>query len=120
MKFAPEAIRVSHASGDVFQLSQKKYKFAYWRMLAVKKNPGKGVKDSHTQIMKLQLLLGPALVVAIAADLMLRTGGLFTAVAAGAFLLSTVPFAVRALRKDPVVGLPSPLLLAARVRVPSS
>jgi len=115
MKFAPEAI-VYHTHPATFSsYLKKKYKFAYWRMLAVKKNPGKGVKDSHTpQVMKLQLLLGPALVVAIAADLMLRTGGLFTAVAAGAFLLSTVPFAVRALRKDPVVGLPSPLLLAAR------
>jgi hypothetical protein len=31
-----------------------------------------------------------------------------------AFLISTLPFALRAVRKDPIVGILSPALLAAR------
>lgn len=115
MVFVPEAI-VYHTHPATFSTYlKKKYKFAYWRVLAVRKNPGKGVKDSHTpQIMKLQLLLAPALVAAVAFDLIARPVVPATAVVLGAFLLSTIPFALRALRKDPVVGLLSPVLLAAR------
>ena len=57
MKFAPQAM-VYHTHPDTLsKYLKKKYKFAFWRVLAVRKNPGKGIKDSHTpQIMKLQLL----------------------------------------------------------------
>ena len=71
MKFVPAAI-VYHTHPDTFaRYLKKKYKFAFWRVLAVRKNPSKGVKDSHTpQIMKLQLLFAPALLLAVA----LRSG----------------------------------------------
>jgi GT2 family glycosyltransferase len=115
MKFAPEAI-VYHMHPATFSsYLKKKYKFAYWRMLAVKKNPGKGMKDSHTpQIMKLQLLFGPILIAAAIFDLAFGPKVPVSALVAGAFLLSTIPFALRALKKDPVVGILSPVLLAAR------
>src|SRR5258707_2277523 len=73
MKFVPAAI-VSHTHPDTLsRYLKKKYKFAFWRMLAVRKNPGKGVKDSHTpQIMKLQLLFAPALLLAVIFDLAAR------------------------------------------------
>src|SRR5882757_11067209 len=72
MKFVPAAI-VYHTHPDtLLRYLKKKYKFAFWRMLAVRKNPRKGVKDSHTpQVMKLQLLFVPALVVAVVLDLIL-------------------------------------------------
>ncbi len=115
MIFISEAI-VYHTHPATFSsYLKKKYKFAFWRMLAVKKNPGKGVKDSHTpQVMKLQLLFAPALVAAIVFDLILRPRISASAIVVGAFFLSTVPFALRALKKDPAVGILSPLLLAAR------
>ena len=58
MKFAPAAI-VYHTHPDTLsRYLKKKYKFAFWRVLAVRKNPSKAVKDSHTpQLMKLQLLI---------------------------------------------------------------
>ena len=73
MKFVPAAI-VYHTHPDTLsRYLKKKYKFAFWRVLAVRKNPSKGVKDSHTpQIMKLQLLFAPALLLAVAFDLMVR------------------------------------------------
>jgi GT2 family glycosyltransferase len=115
MKFAPAAI-VYHTHPDrLIQYLKKKYKFAFWRVLAVRKNPSKGLKDSHTpQMMKLQLLFAPALLLAVAFDLAMRPAVPVSALVLVAFLLSTLPFAARAIRKDPVVGLLSPLILAAR------
>jgi cellulose synthase/poly-beta-1,6-N-acetylglucosamine synthase-like glycosyltransferase len=115
MKFVPSAI-VYHTHPDTLsRYLKKKYKFAYWRMLAVRKNPGKGVKDSHTpQIMKLQLLFAPVLVVAVIFDLAARPMVPVSGLVLAGFLLTTLPFTLRAIRKDPMVGILSPILLAAR------
>jgi len=115
MKFAPKAV-VCHTHPDrLSSYLRKKHKFAYWRMLAVRKNPAKGVKDSHTpQIMKLQLLLPPALLVAGFLDFATRPRFPAMLIVLSAFLLSTLPFMLRAMAKDVGVGLMSPLLLAAR------
>lgn len=115
MKFAPGAI-VYHTHPDTLAgYLKKKYKFAFWRVLAVRKNPSKAVKDSHTpQVMKLQLLFAPALLLAVAFDLAVRPLVSASVVVLAAFLISTLPFALRAMRKDPIVGMLSPALLAAR------
>jgi cellulose synthase/poly-beta-1,6-N-acetylglucosamine synthase-like glycosyltransferase len=115
MKFVPAAI-VYHTHPDTLsRYLKKKYKFAYWRMLAVRKNPGKGVKDSHTpQIMKLQLLFAPVLVLAVIFDLAARPMVPVSGLVLAGFLLTTLPFTLRAIRKDPMVGILSPILLAAR------
>lgn len=115
MKFAPQAI-VYHTHPDTLaKYLKKKYKFAFWRVLAVRKNPGKGIKDSHTpQIMKLQLLFAPAMVLALAFDLAARPSLPVSAFVLAAFLLSTLPFSIRAFKKDPLIGVLSPALLAAR------
>jgi len=118
MKFVPNAI-VYHTHPDTFsKYLKKKYKFAFWRVLAVRKNPSKGVKDSHTpQTMKLQLLFAPVLLLAAVFDLAIRPVLSASAVVLAIFLLSTLPFALRAFRKDPIIGLLSPAILAARACV---
>ncbi len=115
MKFVPQAI-VYHTHPDgLWRYLKKKYKFAFWRVLAVRKNPARGVKDSHTpQIMKLQLLLLPALVAALVFDWMVHPLFPASAVVVIAFFASTLPFAVVAAGKDPLVGILSPGLLALR------
>jgi glycosyltransferase involved in cell wall biosynthesis len=115
MKFAPLAV-VYHTHPSTFsQYLKKKYKFAFWRVLAIRKNPSKGIKDSHTpQIMKFQLLFAPALLLAMALDLFIRPTLPFSVLVLAAFLVSTFPFAMRALTKDLVIGLLSPALLGAR------
>jgi glycosyltransferase involved in cell wall biosynthesis len=115
MKFVPGAI-VYHTHPDTFsRYLKKKYKFAFWRVLAVRKNPSKGVKDSHTpQIMKFQLLLAPALLLGVGFDLIVRPRVPVSVLVLGGFFLSTLPFALRAVKKDAVVGILSPVLLAAR------
>lgn len=115
MKFVPTAI-VYHTHPDsLSRYMKKKCKFAFWRMLALRKNPNKALKDSHTpQIMKLQLLFAPALLAAICCDLVVRLKVPVSLITCAAFLVSTLPFTWRAIRKDPMVGLFSPILLAAR------
>jgi GT2 family glycosyltransferase len=115
MKFVPAAI-VYHTHPDtLWGYLKKKYKFAFWRVLAVRKNPNKTLKDSHTpQLMKLQLLFAPALVLAIFLDLVVRPKVPASLLVCATFLVSTLPFALRVIPKDPVVGLLSPVLLAAR------
>jgi len=115
MMFVPSAIVYHTHPGNLSRYLRKKYKFAYWRVLAVRKNPSKAVKDSHTpQIMKLQLLFAPALLVAGALDLAIHPVVPLSAIVAALFLLSTLPFTVRAIAKDPIVGIVSPALLAGR------
>ncbi len=115
MKFAPAAI-VYHTHPDtLWRYLKKKYKFAFWRVLAVRKNPSKAVKDSHTpQLMKLQLLFAPALPLAVAVDLVARPAVPASVLVVAISIISTLPFALRAISKDPIVGLLSPALLAAR------
>jgi cellulose synthase/poly-beta-1,6-N-acetylglucosamine synthase-like glycosyltransferase len=115
MKFVPEAV-VEHTHPDSFSsYLKKKYKFAFWRMLAVRKNPSKGIKDSHTpQIMKLQLLLIPLLVLSLIFDSLRRLPVPSSLLVIALFLVTTVPFSLRAMKKDPWIGLFSPVLLAAR------
>jgi cellulose synthase/poly-beta-1,6-N-acetylglucosamine synthase-like glycosyltransferase len=115
MKFVPAAI-VYHTHPDsLWKYLNKKYKFAFWRVLAVRKNPSKAVKDSHTpQLMKFQLLLAPALLLALIFDLTVRPAVPASALVIAAFVVSTLPFALRAVAKNPIIGLLSPVLLAAR------
>ena len=115
MKFAPAAIVYHRHPDTLWRYLKKKYKFAFWRVHALRKNPSKAVKDSHTpQIMKLQLLFAPALLLALAFDLIIRLRVPSSALVLAAFLVTTLPFALGAIRKDPTVGLLSPALLAAR------
>jgi cellulose synthase/poly-beta-1,6-N-acetylglucosamine synthase-like glycosyltransferase len=115
MKFAPGAI-VYHTHPDKLWLYlKKKYKFAFWRVLAIRKNPSKGVKDSHTpQVMKIQLLFAPALLFAAIFDLAVRPKVTTLSIVLVSFFLTTLPFTLRAIGKDAIVGIFSPILLAAR------
>lgn len=115
MRFAPAAI-VYHTHPDSFwRYLKKKYKFAFWRVIAVKKNPSKGIRDSHTpQMMKLQLLFLPALVAGLLLDARFRFSVPISLLLLGCFFASTIPFALRALKKDAIVALLSPLLLVGR------
>jgi GT2 family glycosyltransferase len=115
MEFTPQAI-VYHSHPDTLaRYLKKKYKFACWRVLAVRKTPSKALKDSHTpQLMKLQLLFAPALLCTAVMDLAMRPAVPSSLFLAAMFLVSTLPFAVRAIVKDPVVGFLSPALLSLR------
>jgi cellulose synthase/poly-beta-1,6-N-acetylglucosamine synthase-like glycosyltransferase len=115
MKLVPDAV-VAHTHPDTLAAYlKKKYKFAFWRVLAVSKNPQKALKDSHTpQLMKLQLLLAPLLLAAFVFDVLARPMVPASFLVLAVFLGSTLPFALRTTWKDPVLGLLCPALLALR------
>jgi GT2 family glycosyltransferase len=115
MVFNPNAV-VYHTHPNSFvSYFKKKYKFAYWRILAVKKNPNKLVKDTHTpQMMKLQILFLPLLMLSLFL-MLFSTKAVYSAIVIMVgFFVSTIPFVIRALKKDLTVGLLSPFLLMVR------
>jgi cellulose synthase/poly-beta-1,6-N-acetylglucosamine synthase-like glycosyltransferase len=115
MRFAPRAIVYHQHPDSLGRYLKKKFKFAFWRVLAVRKNPSKAVKDSHTpQLMKLQLLFGPAALAGLGLDLYLRPAVPISAITLGLFLISTIPFTMRSAARDPAVAAISPMVLAAR------
>lgn len=115
MVFNPNAV-VYHIHPDMFTAYvKKKFKFAYWRMLAVKKNPNKLVRDSHTpQIMKIQLLLAPVVVVFMLGAPFCDYSRVLFIGSAGLYLILSLPFIIKTVLKDVVVGLTSPVFLFAR------
>lgn len=115
MVFNPDAVVYHTHPKSLIDYLKKKYKFAYWRMLAVKKNPDKAMKDSHTpQMMKLQLIF-PPLIIGSAILAIMNNAFLFLPILLlMVFLITTFPFAFRSLRRDVVVGLLAPILLFLR------
>lgn len=115
MKFVPEAVVYHTHPQRLSEYLRKKYKFAFWRVVALRSNPRKALKDSHTpQLMKLQLLFIPTLLIATVVGLSERLFVVLLAIVVLAFFLSSLPFVLRTLNKDSRVGFASPWLLAAR------
>jgi glycosyltransferase involved in cell wall biosynthesis len=116
MLFNPEAV-VYHLHPDNLTLYlKKKYKFAYWRVLAVRKNPQKLLKDTHTpQLMKVQLLFPPSVLGAMLLGSVFK--GVYLLLPSAlllVFFLLSIPFLGKAMRKDFLAGLASPVLLFFR------
>jgi cellulose synthase/poly-beta-1,6-N-acetylglucosamine synthase-like glycosyltransferase len=115
MVFNPKALVIHRHPQSMGQYLRKKFKFAYWRVLCLKKNPTKILADSHTpQSMKVQLLMFPALVSSLLLALVSPwlawiSFALFTLT-----LFTTVPFVAKAFHKDAAIGLLSPVFLILR------
>lgn len=115
MVFNPEA-KVFHLHpNSVRGYFKKKYKFAYWRMLAVKKHPNKILKDAHTpHSMKLQLLFFSLLIASLGFMVISRSAwkvGFFSLIL---FYLAAIPFIIKALKRDFIIGILSPAFLFVR------
>lgn len=115
MVFNSNAIVYHRHPRFFFDYFKKKYKFAYWRILAVKKNPKKLIKDSHTpQIMKLQAVFLPLLVFTIFLGYFSKKTAYLAFLIIIAFLISTMPFVIKAIKKDFAIALLSPFILVGR------
>jgi cellulose synthase/poly-beta-1,6-N-acetylglucosamine synthase-like glycosyltransferase len=115
MVFNPEA-KVYHVHPkSVGEYFKKKYKFACWRILAVKKHPNKIWKDTHTpQTMKFQLLLFSLLIASLGFTAFSEIAwkiGFFSVIL---YYLTAIPFIVKALKRDFAVGILSPAFLLVR------
>jgi cellulose synthase/poly-beta-1,6-N-acetylglucosamine synthase-like glycosyltransferase len=115
MVFNAEAV-VFHTHPDSLRsYVKKKYKFAYWRVLAYLKNPKKVVGDSHTpQTMKLQALLAPLLGAMALGETLVGGSYYLTGGAVALLFATTLPFVARKITSDPGVAALSPLFLVCR------
>jgi len=120
MVFQPKAVVFHLHSHTILQYFQKKYFIGYWVSQTLRRYPGQSIKDSHTpQVMKFQILLvalalasfpGAVLGAATMSPWLL----LLPATMLALFLLTTLPFVVKAYAKDPIVGIAAPLMLGIR------
>ena len=116
MVFVPEAhvYHWGHAR-DIVTYCRKKFKIGYWKVLVQKRHPDKLWRDSHTpQILKVQMLLVALGGATVLAGCFWPPVWWSTGFLALLFLLSTLPFAIKAWRKDRLVAILSPALLFVR------
>ncbi len=100
---------------NVSAYARRKFGVGYWKTLVLQRHPQKAVRDSHTpQVMKVQMLLAALGGLSLAGSVFRPWLVRGWALATGLFLLSTVPFVVKAWRKDPPVAVAAPLLLLVR------
>lgn len=116
MVFAPQAkVYHLHHPRNIGEYWRKKFNIGYWKVVVHRTHPDKLVRDSHTpQILKLQiLLLAAAGLFAIAGFFWLPLWWI-SGLMGFTFLLSTLPFTLKAWSKDPRAALISPGLLFIR------
>lgn len=116
LAFVPEA-RVTHwgHAATLTAYWRRKFKIGYWKVALLSRQPGKLLRESHTpQSLRLQIvLLGLAGLGAVGTALWHPLA--WAVVIAGLlFLLTTIPFAVKAWGRDRAVSLASPFFLLVR------
>ncbi len=115
MVFVPQAIVYHRHAYTLERYLRKKFWIGYWKYLVLKRYPQKVVKDSHTpQILKAQVGLFYLILLGFFASIFynpLIYPALFLLFT---LLISTIPYSLKALRKDLIVGSLSPLLIFLR------
>lgn len=116
MIFNPNAIVYHYHPTSLRKYIKRKFKAAFWRILVYRKHPNKISKDTHTphsiklQIVSIVIILLWGFLGLIFAKWLL---GLIL-IGLSTTLLSFLPPIIKALKKDPVVGLISPVLITLR------
>jgi GT2 family glycosyltransferase len=116
--FNPRAYVYHQHPVSWIQYMKRKFKYAYWGAVVMRRYPHRTVSDSYTPVtQKVQLLLVPAGVMALGlAFLLPACAWIAVAVWAGVGL-SMIPFAVLSLGKDRTATLASPIFLVPRAFV---
>jgi glycosyltransferase involved in cell wall biosynthesis len=116
MMFEPRAtVYHQHHPIDIKEYWRKKFNIGYWKVVVHLRHPNKLLRDSHTpQILKLQILLigitGLLSLLGFIWSLFWWLGG----ITGTTFLISTLPFVLKAWQKDIPAAIISPILLFVR------
>lgn len=118
MVFAPRAIVYHIHPFRWMDYVRKKYKFAFWRVAAVRRTPKRAMRDSHTPwSQKAQMILIPLsttmLLIGVGSPLGPWPGVVGWCVAG----LSMLPFIAKSIRRDPLPALLAPVYLIPRAFV---
>jgi cellulose synthase/poly-beta-1,6-N-acetylglucosamine synthase-like glycosyltransferase len=101
MVYCPTAA-VYHRHADSWRAyARKKWIIGYWKTWVLVLHPGKAARDSHTPVsVKVQMLLAVASPLSIGLALVARSLVWLPAAILSAFAVSTVPFILKAWRRD--------------------
>ena len=114
MVFNPRAIVYHHHPTSFFYYLKRKYRAAYWRMLAVKKNRDKIKGDTHTpNDIKYQILTLPLFTLCVALSV-LTTNVLYFLIGVLLFIFSCGRFINGGIKKDCFIALFSPFIIGSR------
>ena len=110
---------VYHRHPDTFsKYLRLKFKRAYWRMVVYRKYPGKTFRDTYTPtVVKLQTVVAALALSALFFAIFSPKFLLLAATLLIVILSFSIPFAVKTFKKDPIVGLLSPVVVLARAMV---
>jgi GT2 family glycosyltransferase len=107
---------VYHTHPDKFWwYMQKKYKFAYWRWLAIRKNPDKLKNDTHTpQDMKIMAILAPVMSFSLLVPLYRSRLFIVPVFFLVIFIITALDFQLYILRKNLFLSVLSPVYIFFR------
>jgi hypothetical protein len=115
MVFNPEAVVYHQHPETLGAYFRRKFNIGYWKLKVLQSYPEKAVRDSHTpQTLKAQMALVMTLLVVAPLSVWRSWFLCPTSIGVVFFSVSVIPFSLRALCKDPMVGLMSPFLLFVR------
>jgi cellulose synthase/poly-beta-1,6-N-acetylglucosamine synthase-like glycosyltransferase len=113
--FQPSAVVYHQHASTVAAYARKKFRIGYWKVLVHMRHPDKLLRDSHTpQILKLQILSLPLLVVSAVLALLWSSLGWLPVPVAALLFASMIPLGWQIWRTDPLVVLIAPWLLLVR------
>jgi GT2 family glycosyltransferase len=112
--FIPQAkvYHLDHAR-TLWAYVQRKFRIGYWKVRVTRRYPGKLLHDSHTpHVLKIQILLVALGLLCLLGYLLWPPLGWGLLISVFSFLVTTLPFVIKAWPRDPQVAvLASPLLL---------
>jgi lipopolysaccharide/colanic/teichoic acid biosynthesis glycosyltransferase/glycosyltransferase involved in cell wall biosynthesis len=115
MVFRPEATVYHLHSDTLVGYLRKKFRIGFWKAQVVRRFPERGLKDSHTpQSMKVQMGLMALLYLSILPAIFTRWAVIPLIVLALLFLLTSIPFSLKAWKKDRTIALLASFFMAAR------
>ena len=112
MVFNPQAIVYHRHPESWRRYAQRKYKIGYWKTLVLRLHPSKVWRDTHTPwSLKLQMVLAAVSVPLTLLSLWAQAYLWLLGVVMGVFVVSAIPFLVKAWRRDrPIAWLSLPVL----------
>lgn len=112
MILARDAIAWHTHPETLMEYLRRKYQYAFWRTQVYARYPTKIVADSRTpQTQKVQGVLAGLLVVSTGAALVWREAQWLVGLLMGLFVLTTLPFVMRVIRRDPIIAGLSPIFI---------
>jgi cellulose synthase/poly-beta-1,6-N-acetylglucosamine synthase-like glycosyltransferase len=115
MVFNPRAVVYHQHPETLRAYFRRKFNIGYWKVRLLRNHPQKAMRDSHTpQTLKVQMAVALLLLPLLALTLVRYDLAWLAGLAASVFLISLVPFTVKALRRDLTIGLLSPFFLFVR------